>query len=65
MDHEGRRLRIFQPDRKESAHLGKMTKGRTNQKVDLKRWNLEVLEKEGSKVSPLGPPRIGKSAKDF
>jgi len=30
--------------------------------VGLKKWNLEVLEKEGTKASLLGPPRTGKSA---
>ena len=30
-------------------------KGKSNQKVGLKRWNLEALEKERSKVNPLGP----------
>ena len=33
IDHEGRRLRIFQLDRKESAYLGKMTKRKA-----AKRW---------------------------
>ena len=33
MDREGRRLRIFQPDRKELAHLEKMTKRKAT-----KRW---------------------------
>ena len=37
-------------------------KGKSNQKVGLKRWNLEALEKEKPKVSPLRSPRMGKSA---
>ena len=65
MDYKGRWLGIFQPNRKESAHLGKMTKRKVAKKVDLKRWNLEVLEKERSKVSPLGPLKTGKSARGF
>ena len=36
MDHEGRWLRIFQPDRKKSAYLEKMTKGKAAKKVGLK-----------------------------
>ena len=36
MDHEGRWLRIFQPDREEFAHLEKMTKGEIAKKVSLK-----------------------------
>ena len=45
--------------------MGKMTKRKVAKKVDLKRWNLEVLEKERSKVSPLGPLKTGKSARGF
>ena len=60
VNHEGRWLGIFQPDRKESAHWGKMTKRKA-----AKRWNLEVLEKERSKVNLLGPPRMGKSVRGF
>ena len=36
-----------------------------NQKVGLKRWNLEVLEKERSKVSLLGPPRTESQLRAF
>ena len=43
----------------------KNDKKESSQKVDLKRWNLEALEKEGLKVSPLGPSRTGKSARGF
>ena len=32
MDHEGRWLGIFQPGRKESANLEKMTKGKADKK---------------------------------
>ena len=32
MNHEGRWLGIFQPDRKESTHLEKMTKGKEAKK---------------------------------
>ena len=59
-NHQGRWLGIFQPDRKESAHLGKMTKGKA-----AKRWNLEDIEKVRTKVSHLGPPITRKSARDF
>ena len=31
----------------------------------MKKWNLEALEKERTKVSLLGPPRTGKLARDF
>ena len=31
----------------------------------LTRWNLEPLENERSKVSPLGPPRMVKSTRSF
>ena len=34
----------------------KNEKGESSQKVGLKKWNLEALEKEISKVSPLGSP---------
>ena len=64
MEHEGRWLGIFQPNGRESAHLGKMTKGKQPKGI-LKRWYLEVLEKEISKVNPLGPPRMGKSTRGF
>ena len=37
VDHEGGWLGIFQPDREESAHLEKMTKGEAAKKVGLKR----------------------------
>ena len=37
VDHEGRWLGIFQPDREESAHLEKMTKSEAAKKVGLKR----------------------------
>ena len=47
---------MFQLGRKESAHLKKNEKGESSQKVGLKKWNLEALEKEISKVSPLGSP---------
>ena len=60
MNHEGRWLGVFQPDIKESANLGKMTKGNAT-----KRWNLEVLEKERSKVSLLGPPRMESQLRAF
>jgi len=33
--------------------------------VVLKKWNLEALGKQRPKVSPLGPPRTGKLAKDL
>ena len=60
MDHEGRWLGIFQIDGRESAHLGKITK-----RKEAKRWYLEILEKERSKVSLLGPLRTGKLAGGF
>ena len=44
------------------SSLGKNDKGESYQKVVLKKWNLEALRKERPKVSPLGPPRMGKSA---
>ena len=33
--------------------------------MGLKKLNLEALEKERPKVSPLGPPRMGKSTESF
>ena len=57
MDHEGRWLGIFKPDGRESPHLGKNDKMESSQKVGLKRWYLEVSEKEISKVRLLGPFR--------
>ena len=60
MDHEGRWLVIFLPDGRESAHLRKMIKMK-----EAKMWYLEILEKERSKVSLLGPLRIGKPAGGF
>ena len=63
MDHVGRWLEIFQPDRRESAHLEKMTK--SSQKSGFQKWYLEVLGKEILEVNLLGPPRIGKSARNF
>ena len=36
VDHEGRWLGIFQPDKEESAHLEKMTNGEAAKKVGLK-----------------------------
>jgi len=36
MDHEGKWLGIFHPDRREFAHLEKITKGKAAKKVDLK-----------------------------
>ena len=50
---------------KEINLLGKNDKRESSQKVDLKKWNLKALEKERPKVSLLGPPRTGKSAKGF
>ena len=35
VDHEGRWLGIFQPDKEESAHLEKMTKSEVAKKVGL------------------------------
>ena len=35
MDYEGRWLGIFQPDRRESAHLEKMTKDKAAKKMGL------------------------------
>ena len=35
MDREGRWLGIFQPDRRESAHLEKMTKDKAAKKMGL------------------------------
>ena len=35
MNHEGRWLGIFQPDKEESAHLEKMTKSEVAKKVGL------------------------------
>ena len=65
-NHEGRWLGIFQSGRKKSAHLGKMTKRKTTKRwVWKKKWNLEVLEKERTKVSLLGRPIMGKSARGF
>ena len=37
-------------------------KGKSNQKVGLKRWNLEALEKEKPKVNLLRSARMGKLA---
>ena len=37
VNHEGRWLEIFQPDREESTHLEKMKKGEAAKKVGLKR----------------------------
>ena len=45
--------------------LGKNDKRESSQKVDLKRWNLEALEKIRTKVNLLGPPRARKSARGF
>ena len=36
VDHEGRWLGIFQPNREESAYLEKMTKGEATKNVGLK-----------------------------
>ena len=49
-NHEGKWMGIFQPSRKELAHLRKMIKGKN---VGLKKWNLEALEKERTKVNLL------------
>ena len=40
--------------------LGKNDKRESSQKVGLKKWNLEALEKERTKVSFLGSPQNGK-----
>ena len=42
------------------SSLGKNDKREISQKVGLKKWNLEALEKERTKVSLLGPPQNGK-----
>ena len=64
MNYEGRWLGIFQPDRREFAILGKMTKGKLP-KVGLKRWNLKAVGKERLEISSLGPLRTRKPAKGF
>ena len=65
MHHEGRRLGVFQLDIKESAHLGKRTKGKVAKMWVWKGWCLEALGKERLEVSPLGPPKTGKSARSL
>ena len=65
MDHERRWLGIFQSNRREFAHLEKMTKGKKAKKSGSEKWCLEVLGKERLEVSPLGPPRTRKLARRF
>ena len=55
-------MAIFQPSRKESAHLRKMIKGKN---MGLKKWNLEALEDEKPKVNSLRPSKTGRSAGSF
>ena len=43
----------------------KNDKKKSSQKVGLKMWYLEALEKERLKVSPLEPPRTEKSVRGF
>ena len=54
----------FQPDRKEFSHLEKMTKGKA-----AKKWVWKVASRSFGKrrirSQPLGPPRRGRSARDF
>ena len=59
-------LGIFQPSKKESAQLGKMTKGKATKNVGLKKkkkWNLEALEKERTKSQLSRTPQNGKVSK--
>ena len=53
MDHEGRWLRIFQSDRKESAHLGKKGK---QLKGGSKKMESRSLEKRKIKGQPSRTP---------
>jgi len=56
MDREGRRLRIFQPNRKELAHLEKKNdKKKSNQKVECR-----SLGKRKIKGQPSRTPQNGK-----
>ena len=45
--------------------LGKNDKMESSHKVGLKKWNLEALEKERTKVSHLRPLRTRKPVRDF
>ena len=49
----------------ESAHLGKMTKGKVAKKLNLKRWGVKALKEERLEVSSLGTPQNGKSVRGF
>ena len=42
------------------SSLGKNDKRESSQKVGMKKWNLEALKKERTKVSLLGPLQNGK-----
>jgi len=64
VDHEGRWLGIFQPDREESTYLEKMTKGETAKNVGLRRSILKLWELK-IKSQLFGPPKRGRSAGDF
>ena len=57
--------KTFNLARMESAHSGKMTKGKTAKKLSLKMWDLEALKEERLEVSSLKTPQNGKSARNF
>ena len=48
-NQKGRRLEIFRPSRKGISSFGKNERREGSQKVGLKKWNLETLEKERTK----------------
>ena len=64
-NQEGRRLAIFQPNKKGISSLRTNDNREGSQKVGLKKWKLEALEKERTKTSLLGPPKTGKSTRGF
>ena len=64
-NHEGRWLRIFQPGKKEAAHLEKMTKGKSNQKGRPEKVKSRSLGKRKNKGQPFRTPKKGKSAGVF
>ena len=45
--------------------LGKNDKGKDNQKLSLKRWDLEALKEERPKVSSLGHLRVESQQEAF
>jgi len=64
-NQKGRRLAIFQSSRKGISSPGKNDKREGSQKVGLKKWNLETLEKERTKNQLSRTPQNRKSASGF